>query len=315
MSVTVRTEDTTVGAADPIRADAAICDFVAVVDGKDVARLTASIDRRHGDGRCGLGHLDWPAEVGVDVVGALVDAAAAWAKGHGGRYLIGPVNEHTLRGYRAMVHGFEREPFPFEPRNPPHIPARFLACGFREDLAWRTWDIGGLPLWLWRQFHRFQSRRNEQLRAQGYGLRDFDLARFDDELVTLHRLVFACYGENWGMVPVSFAEYAAINEPLRGMTNLRGVFLTLTRDGVASDIGFGLAQDCGSVGVLHSFGILKEHRGKGLAHLIYQKVFDEMAVRSDVTHVIGALAKEGSTKYRVAGKPSRRYVLFRKELS
>ena len=73
----------------------------------------------------------------------------------------------------------------------------------------------------------------------------------------------------------------------------------------------GIGQIAGRTTVLHSFGIDPAHRGRGLAHMIYQAAFDYIA-GGDTDNVIGALAKEGSTKYSWLGPPSRRYAMFEK---
>jgi GNAT superfamily N-acetyltransferase len=224
----------------------------------------------------------------------------------------GPVNLHVLYGYRWQVSGEERRPFALEPRNPPYYPRLVEALGFAPTAWWRTWDISGLALQAWRLVHRAQAGRNRRLEEQGYYRRPVDLARWDDELRILHRLTMASYAEAWRFAPLDFDEYARIHAPLVHVPGVRGVFLC-HRDH-DDPVGFGFAVDEQHTGILHSFGILPAHRGKGLAHLVYQEAFDHLETH-DVRTVIGALAKEGSTKYSTVGAAHRRYAVYARELA
>lgn len=295
---------------DPFRRHSVVCGFVARDAGHDVGRLVACRDRRHDDGHATFGHIQLARGDDAAALVALLAAAEEWARAQGAPSLVGPQDGHVLSGYRAQISGFERPAFLLEPRNTPFLPQTLASLGYAACAVWRTWDIHGLRLRAWQLLHRVQARRNEQHRRAGYALRSLDLGRFDDELKAIHRLVGVCYRDNWGMVPTDLDEYAHIHAPLRHLPGLGGVFLTHN----GADVGFGIGQIAGRTTVLHSFGIDPAHRGRGLAHMIYQAAFDHIA-GGDTDNVIGALAKEGSTKYSWLGAPSRRYAMFEKSLS
>ena len=283
--------------------------FVAFEGERPVGAVVAAIDRRAPHGS--FGFFDCVNDEATAV--ALIDAALAWLRARNVERVEGPIQVHALGVYRMQIAGHERAPFLGEPRNPVWYPALVRRLGFAEGATWRTWDFEGWKLWAFRAFHRVQGYRNRKLRRRGYATVEMDRARFVGELTRIYPIVMSCYGGAPAFWPLDLDEYLRLNLPLEHASGVRGALLF--KDGVTDPIGFGMGIEEAERGVLHSFGILKEHRGLGLAHLVMEHAFAEMRQRH-FRCVVGALAKEGSTKYdEVGGKPSRRYALYQRATS
>jgi GNAT superfamily N-acetyltransferase len=89
-----------------------------------------------------LGQLGYfECEDDASVAGALLDAGAAWLRAQGAREIVGPINGGAHRAHRLMTRGFEREPFLFEPRNPPFYVGLWESHGFRPVHTWRSYEV------------------------------------------------------------------------------------------------------------------------------------------------------------------------------
>ena len=283
--------------------------FIALAGDRPVGAVVAALDRRAPHGS--FGFFDCVNDEATAT--ALLDTALGWLRAKGASKVEGPIQVHALGGYRLQIAGHERSPFVGEPRNPIWYPALVERLGFAQSATWRTWDFEGWKLLAFRAFHRVQGWRNARLRRLGYTTVEMDGTRFEQEMTRIFPIVMGCYAGAPAFWPLDLDEYLRLNLPLKSAGGVRGALLYKT--GLADPIGFGMGIEEPERGVMHSFGILQEHRGLGLAHLVMEHAFAELRKRP-FKSVVGALAKEGSTKYdEVGGKPSRRYALYARDTS
>ncbi len=283
--------------------------LVALDGERPVGALVVAVDARAPQGIFGF----YDCVNDESTARALVEAGLAWLRAHGARHVEGPINLHALGGYRLQTHGFERAPFVGEPRNPSWYPAQLERLGFAPCATWRSWDFEGWRLLAFRAFHRVQGWRNGRLRRLGYFTEEMDAARFEEGMARIYPVVMTCYEGAPAFWHLDVDEYLRLNLPLKGMPGVRGAMLF--KQGIAEPVGFGMGIEEAERGVMHSFGILREHRGKGLAHLVLEHAFAELRKRT-FTSVVGALVKDGSSKYdATGGSPSRRYALYRRDTS
>lgn len=278
--------------------------FVALAGERPVGAVVASLDRRAPAGS--FGFFDCVNDEAV--ARTLMQPALEWLRARGAARVEGPIQLHALGGYRFQIFGHERAPFVGEPRNPLWYPSLVERLGFAQGPTWRTWDFEGWKVRVFRAFHRVQAFRNRKLRRLGYSTVEMDRSRFEEELTRIYPILMSCYVGAPAFWELDLDEYLRFNLPLKSAGGVRGALLY--KEGVVEPIGFGMGVEEQQRGILHSFGILKDFRGKGLAHLVMEHAFAEIR-RLNMTSVVGALAKEGSTKYdEVGGKPSRRYALY-----
>lgn len=113
-------------------------------DGAPVGRIVAHVhgasNRRHGWRRGHFGYFDCIDE--PEVATALLDAAIAFARGHGCTSLVGNFNLTAMQQLGVVTGGFEHDPFSDMVWNPPHIPRLLRLAGFSETLPASTFVLG-----------------------------------------------------------------------------------------------------------------------------------------------------------------------------
>jgi GNAT superfamily N-acetyltransferase len=191
--------------------------LVAVRAGADVGRITAHLDRAydayHGGSTAFFGFfesVDDPA-----VAHALLDAAVAFARDHGAAELFGPCNFTTNHQVGMLVENFDRPPCVEMTYNPPCYGPLVERYGFgkAKDLLafWIVTEAGTDDPKLKRFFDLSEKARQRF----GLTLRPLDKKHFADEVARAFRLYNTTWEKNWGFVPVSEAEFAAIAHDLR----------------------------------------------------------------------------------------------------
>jgi hypothetical protein len=280
-------------------------------NGQLVGRAVASIDHRYPDPD--VGHFGF-FETGPERVcaGMLMGACEEWLRQRGKRRIEGPMNLNMLAGYRLQTAGFDTSPFPGEPRNPRHYADLLGTLGYRDVALWRSWDIGPLALLGLHAIDWLQRAQRQASVARGYrveALRPDDAA---ENIRKIHRLVHEIFADNYGFSAIDFAEHiqmqgAAMNDS----TNISGAFLyhSSQRD----PVGFSFGYYTNQLAILHTFGVTQLHRGSGAADLLFSNGLREMR-KHRIRSAIGALAKEGKTKYQRIGRPARTYKIVGKEL-
>jgi GNAT superfamily N-acetyltransferase len=191
--------------------------LLAVRDGQDVGRITAHLDRaydaHHGGRTAFFGFFE-----SVDdraVAHALLDEAVAFAKGRGAAELFGPCNFTTNHQVGLLVENFDRPPCVEMTYNPAWYRALVESYGFgkAKDLLafWIVTEAGIADPKMKRYFDI-----SEKARARyGLTLRALDPKDFANEVARAFRLYNATWEKNWGFVPVSEAEFAAIAHDLK----------------------------------------------------------------------------------------------------
>src|SRR5262249_19532725 len=112
-----------------------------------VGRCAAILNPRLCDGGIPLGQVGYFESIDdTGVARQLFEACFAWLRKQGARDVVGPMNGGAQQYHRLLVRGFEKEPFPFEPRNPSYYSRLFEACGFRRVRVWDTFDISRAEL-------------------------------------------------------------------------------------------------------------------------------------------------------------------------
>ncbi len=202
------------------------------------------------------------------VAAALFDAAAGWVRARGLERLRGPASFSTNEECGLLVDAFDEPPALLMNYNPPYYERLLVGCGFvkaMDLLAYRGTDGPELQRRLER-VDRLLARRTADV-----VVRPLDLARFEDELRTIRGVYNRAWERNWGFVPMTDAEIAAMASDLRPIIEPE-LALIVERGGEA--LGFGLAvPDLNQVlrhlnGRLFPFGFLKVLRRRRWVHRV-----------------------------------------------
>jgi GNAT superfamily N-acetyltransferase len=307
--------------------------FLALDQGGPTGRLAAFVNPR-------LTHDGEPVgTVGLfevledpDTSERLLAAAFDWLRARGIRRVWGPMNFTIFHGYRFMTRGFERVPFYGEPYNRPSYPGHFERAGFRPMATWYSWDLTREQVRrLYDYLHRSVSA-HEPARPE-VEILPFDPAAFDHEFARLHRIVTRTFWEHLGYTDVSLEEFREVYRELSAI--LRRDHLVFARAGRGETIGFCLAYPDVSEHVrrmrdrversagpqpaigctrvcLHSFGIVKEERGAGIAHHLLGTMVGKCL---EYKGTIAALVREHQRNvFERISPPTREYSLYERIL-
>jgi len=274
--------------------------------GQLVGRVVAWVDYRFPDQDVGhFGFFEVCPEKPCAVL--LMRACEMWLRARGKKRIEGPVNLNILAGYRMQTAGFETDAFPGEPRNPAYYPELFRSLGYRELARWNSWDISLWGLFGLRVLDRLNRQKRLAARAHGYHVEPLRQDCLTEETRKIHVLVHEIFADNYGFSPIDLAEHIQMQgTAMDGSAEVRGAFLYHGER--ADPVGFSYGFYMGRVGIFHTFGVAPAHRGSGGADLLFHDGLRN--VRDDgVSRVIGALAKEGRSKYEHVGRPGRAYAI------
>jgi GNAT superfamily N-acetyltransferase len=242
----------------------------------------------------------------------LMQASEEWLREKGKKRIEGPINLNMLAGYRLQTKGFDTQAFPGEPRNPEYYPSLLGALGYREVALWQSWDMSPWALLGLRAFDRLQHSRRRAARARGYRVEVLRTDCLEEEIRKIHYLVHEIFADNYGFSPVDLAEH---NQMQSGMMDesktIKGAFLyhSTKREPVGFSYGFVADQTA----IFHTFGVTNAHRGTGGADLLFHQGLQD--VRDEgVSRAIGALVREGKSKYERVARPRRAYAIYGKDL-
>lgn len=188
----------------------AIQAFVALKGGEPVGRIVAIEDRAHlaryGDRACHFGFLEAIDE--TSVFAALIEAASAWARALGLRSLVGPYSFSINHEVGLLVSGFETPSVVRTPYHPPHYAAKLASLGFRpvKHLVEHRAPVATALAFAARAeaaFARWTGRERLAIRPIG-------ALSYRSGTKAIRAVYDDAWAENWGAVPVSRSEAAAI---------------------------------------------------------------------------------------------------------
>ncbi|MFB3132899.1 MAG: hypothetical protein ACE10K_10305, partial [Rhodothermales bacterium] len=139
-----------------------------------------------------------------ETAAALLEAACQWIRDQGLTSARGPANPSLHYTAGVLVDGFDREPSLMMPYNPPYYEDFLLRYGF--DRAMTMWAY-----YIHEKYMKMDRlRRGAELvyrRNPGLKLRTFDVSRFDEEALIVRDIYNEAWGNNWGFVPITDAEF------------------------------------------------------------------------------------------------------------
>ena len=191
--------------------------FLCEADGRIAGRIAGLVNPRLKD-RNGhvLGQLGYFECIDdAAVAAALIDAGEEWLRAQDAREVIAPMNGGAHRTHRFLTRGFEREPYLFEPRNPPYYPALFERSGFTPAHKWYGYELSREQAAArLAQLERVLARRPppgvvEELRTD----------QAEETITRVHRLLDRCWDGHVGYASLDIDEFA---EVFRGALSIMG---------------------------------------------------------------------------------------------
>jgi len=187
--------------------------FVAYDGGSPVGRISAQIDKLHldrfADATGQFGFLE--ARDNAKEFAALLQAAEAWLAQHGMKRVQGPFSFSINDEMGLLIAGFERPPAFMMGHARPYYQSRIESQGYRKAKDVIAYDYDGLqPL------RRSLQAMVEKVKASGeLTVRPLSKKHLDRELPIIIKIFNDAWSENWGFVPMTHEEIAALGKNLK----------------------------------------------------------------------------------------------------
>ncbi len=191
--------------ANPLFEHAEMALWVARREGRDVGRIAGVLDLNHNriqkDNAAFFGFFECVNDAAVSR--ALFDAVFGWARQHGARRLLGPMNPTTNDECGLLAEGFDSPPVFMMTYNPRYYLDLLAAEGFRKskDLLAFHCDFAKCQLDRLARIAEKTRRRHPELTFAP--IRKATLAR---DLAKVKEVYNAAWEPNWGFVPMTDAE-------------------------------------------------------------------------------------------------------------
>lgn len=188
--------------------------WLARRNGRPVGRISAQVDslhqERYGDDTGFFGMLD--AEDDSEVFQALLSTAEQWLHEHGMQRIRGPFNFSINEECGLLVDGFDSPPMVMMGHAQPYADAHIQAQGYDKAMDTLAYYLDAEHYAIPDATRRLMERVRQQ---SSVTIRPMVRARLKEELETVRDIFNDAWSANWGFVPFTRDEFAALGEALK----------------------------------------------------------------------------------------------------
>jgi len=191
--------------------------FLAFRGDKPVGRISAQLCRlrteRYQDGVGQFGFLE--AENDPEVFAALLDTAADWLKQRGATAIQGPFSFSINDETGLLIDGFDTPPTLMMGHARPYYAQRMEEAGFakaKDVIAYDLFSVGDTPRPLQIAYEKAMSDKNVVLRP-------LNKRKLVKEVEVVVSIANDAWSDNWGFVPWTKDEMAALADNLKLLVN------------------------------------------------------------------------------------------------
>lgn len=201
---------------NPLFQHAEMALWVATRDGEDVGRIAGILDHNFNstqkDNTAFFGFFESIHDPAVSR--SLFDAVFAWARQHGARRLLGPMNPTSNDECGLLVDGFDSSPVFMMTYNPRYYVDLVTAEGFRKakDLLAFNLEVAKGPIERLVRIAEIARKRHPEVTMTP--IRKATLTR---DLAKVKEVYNAAWQDNWGFVPMTDAEIDFMADRLKPM--------------------------------------------------------------------------------------------------
>jgi len=204
--------------------------FLAERDGVPVGRVTAHVNHKHDehhrvrDGFFGF----YECVDDVEVSNALLAKAEDWCRARGATRMIGPMSYTIYDEIAFLAEGHDNEPRTpvlLEPYTPKYYINLMAKAGYDKDIDWLAFMVGRDV-----KIPDLFKRVKERLISKGFTFRCINPKDLDADVERIKSVVNSAWAANWGHVPYTDAQFAAIKDALKAILDPRVIFL-VEKDG------------------------------------------------------------------------------------
>jgi len=277
-------------AKHPFYANAEVEFFLARQDGRVAGRVAAIFDKAHNrfhEEEAGFfGFFESIDDAAV--AKELLSRAWQWLRERGAKLMRGPVNPSTNYECGMLVEGFDSDPMVMTSYNPRYYPALMEKAGLHKakDLYAYLSNANTISM------DKIERVADKALRTTGVRVRPINMKDFKAEVERVWQIYNSAWERNWGFVPMSREEFAAMGKEMKQILKPELVLIGEVKDKI---VGFALALPdvnqalkpangslfpTGLVKILYyqrlirnvrvlALGVVEEYRASGLAAGFY----------------------------------------------
>jgi GNAT superfamily N-acetyltransferase len=282
----------------PYYANAEVEFFLALADGRPAGRIAAIIDRAynrvHEENAGFFGFFESVNDVAV--ARALLSQARQWVFDRGARFMRGPLNPSTNYECGMLIEGFDSSPMIMMTYNPQYYPRLMDQVGLvkAKDLyayVSKTKDAA---------MDRIAKVAGKAHLSNGFRIRPINTKEFEAEVLKVWEVYNSAWERNWGFVPMSREEFAAMGKEMKQILKpdlvligemggrVVGFALALPDINQALKPARGRLLPTGLLKILYhqrsikairvlALGVVGEYRTSGLAAAFYAELFRKAA--------------------------------------
>jgi GNAT superfamily N-acetyltransferase len=312
--------------------------FLARRGGCVVGRIAAIHDRRHDETRSDRAGFFGFFESVFDpaVANALLDAAAAFLRARGCRWLRGPMSPSINDETGLLVDGFTTPSVVMMPHNPAYYPQLVEGAGLGKVKDLLAFENTADP-----PPERLLVASSVVETRYGITTRPIDMRHFPQEVVLVQRLFNAGWQGNWGAVPFDDAE---IRYLARQLAPVLVPDLVIFAEARGEPVGFVAAIPDMNValranpsgrlfpGILKVLwarrsitrlrvvllGVLPEWRGRGIDALLYRRIWENGRARGFAWAEAGWVLEDNhamiNALHRMGFRPYKTYRVYERAL-
>ncbi len=209
---------------NPVYEYAQIQPLIARRGGAVVGTIAPIENRRYKEYHPGEAHVGffglYECSQDAEASTALLDAAADWLRRRGASVMRGPTNFTTNDVLGLLVEGFDDDPSLLMPYNPPYYAEQFAAYGFGKAK-----DLYALEARAEAYTGQLERLAKGVLAKGRATVRPVSLSRWHEELAFVRECYNQAWANNWGFVPWTDRELAALAKELKPLIDPRLAFV------------------------------------------------------------------------------------------
>lgn len=192
--------------------------FIAEQNGRDVGRISAQIDPLlKASGHPDSGHFGCLCAMDdPEIFAALLNAAEEYLSRRGVRHILGPFSLSINQEAGLLIDGFDTPPMLMMGHDRAYAGAHLERLGYGKER-----DIFAYLADLSVPMSAERAAMLRRLPARNVVLRALDFSNYDSEISTLVDIFNDSWSGNWGFVPMTEAETAALGKHLRLLLDKR----------------------------------------------------------------------------------------------
>jgi hypothetical protein len=221
---------------NPFYQHASLAMWLAERDGAIVGRIGAIVNenhnREHNEKTGFFGFFECLDD--QEAANGLFQTASRWLKDQGMEAIRGPANPSVNDEYGLLIEGFDHPPTIMMSYNPSYYPRLVEGAGFAKVKDLYAYHLDSRTV-----FTDKLIRGAEIVKKRtGLTIRTIDMKNFDREVALIRDLYTRGWSRNWGEVPMTEAEFAALAKDLRMAVDPRIVIIAEIK---GKPVGFGLS--------------------------------------------------------------------------